>query len=134
MKNLFPIYLIFLSIAIIIVISTFADASTYVSFSDAKSLYSVGKKSPIHVVGRLIKNEENQVIGIKKSDDNLSFSFEMIDEEGTIENVFYGEPMPPDFILSDQVVVIGSYNDKRFIAKEILLKCPSKYTEDQVNI
>tara|TARA_B100000287_G_C20431966_1_gene701909 strand:- start:349 stop:753 length:405 start_codon:yes stop_codon:yes gene_type:complete len=134
MKNLFPIYLIFLSIAIIIVISTFADASTYVSFSDAKSLYSVGKKSPIHVVGRLIKNEKNQVIGIKKSNDNLSFSFEMIDEEGTIENVFYGEPMPPDFILSDQVVVIGSYNDKRFIAKEILLKCPSKYTEDQVNI
>jgi|TARA_B100000700_G_scaffold29625_1_gene28541 cytochrome c-type biogenesis protein CcmE len=134
MKNLFPIYLIFLSITIIIVISTFADASTYVSFSDAKSLYSVGKKSPIHVVGRLIKNEENKVIGIKKSDDNLSFSFEMIDEEGTIENVFYGEPMPPDFILSDQVVVIGSYNDKRFIAKEILLKCPSKYTEDQVNI
>ena len=134
MKNLFPIYLIFLSITIIIVISTFADASTYVSFSDAKSLYSVGKKSPIHVVGRLIKNEENQVIGVKKSDDNLSFSFEMIDEEGTIENVFYGEPMPPDFILSDQVVVIGSYNDKRFIAKEILLKCPSKYTEDQVNI
>ena len=134
MKNLFPIYLIFLSITIIIVISTFADASTYVSFSNAKSLYSVGKKSPIHVVGRLIKNEKNQVIGIKKSDDNLSFSFEMIDEEGTIENVFYGEPMPPDFILSDQVVVIGSYNDKRFIAKEILLKCPSKYTEDQVNI
>ena len=134
MKNLFPISLIFLSITIIIVISTFADASTYVSFSDAKSLYSVGKKSPIHVVGRLIKNEENKVIGIKKSDDNLSFSFEMIDEEGTIENVFYGEPMPPDFILSDQVVVIGSYNDKRFIAKEILLKCPSKYTEDQVNI
>ncbi len=134
MKNLFPIYLIFLSIAIIIVISTFADASTYVSFSDAKSLYSVGKKSPIHVVGRLIKNEKNQVIGIKKSNDNLSFSFEMIDEEGTIENVFYGEPMPPDFILSDQVVVIGSYNDKFFIAKEILLKCPSKYTEDQVNI
>ena len=134
MKNLFPIYLIFLSITIIIVISTFADASTYVSFSDAKSLYSVGKKSPIHVVGRLIKNEENQVIGIKKSDDNLSFSFEMMDEEGIIENVFYGEPMPPDFILSDQVVVIGSYNDKRFIAKEILLKCPSKYTEDQVNI
>ena len=134
MKNLFPIYLIFLSITIIIVISTFADASTYVSFSDAKSLYSVGKKSPIHVVGRLIKNEKNQVIGIKKSDDNLSFSFEMIDEEGTKEHVFYGEPMPPDFILSDQIVVIGSYKEKRFIAKEILLKCPSKYTEDQVNI
>jgi len=134
MKNLFPIYLIFLSITIIIVISTFADASTYVSFSDAKSLYSIGKKSPIHIVGRLNKNKENQVVGIKKSEDNLSFSFEMIDEEGTKENVFYGEPMPPDFILSDQVVVIGSYKQKRFIAKEILLKCPSKYTEDQINI
>ena len=58
----------------------------------------------------------------------------MIDENGTIENVFYGEPMPPDFILSDQIVVIGSYNENNFIAKEILLKCPSKYTEDKIKI
>ena len=134
MKNLQPLYLVFLSIIIIIIITTFGDASTYVTFSDAKSLYDAGKKSSIHVVGKLNKNFQNEVVGVKKSSNKLSFSFEMIDENGTIENVFYGEPMPPDFILSDQIVVIGSYNENNFIAKEILLKCPSKYTEDKIKI
>ena len=134
MKNLQPLYLVFLSIIIIIIITTFGDASTYVTFSDAKSLYNAGKKSPIHVVGKLNKNLQNEVVGIKKNNNKLSFSFEMIDENGTVEKVFYGEPMPPDFILSDQVVVIGSYQEEHFVASEILLKCPSEYTEDNIKI
>ena len=134
MKNLKPLYLVFLSIIIIIIITTFGDASTYVTFSDAKSLYNAGKRSPIHVVGKLNKNLQNEVVGIKKSNNKLSFSFEMIDENGAVEKVFYGEPMPPDFILSDQVVVIGSYQEEHFVASEILLKCPSKYTEDNIKI
>tara|TARA_B100001245_G_C22848925_1_gene408086 strand:+ start:405 stop:809 length:405 start_codon:yes stop_codon:yes gene_type:complete len=134
MKNLQPLYLIFLCIIIIIIITTFSDASTYVSFSDAKSLHTSGKISNVHVVGKLNKNLMNKVVGIKNSIDNLSFSFEMIDENGMIENVFYGNPMPPDFLLSDQLVVIGSYNENHFLAKEILLKCPSKYTENNIKI
>ena len=119
---------------IIIIITTFGDASTYVSFSEAKSLYSSGNFSKIHVVGKLNKNSNDKIIGIKKGDDMLSFTFEMVDEKGKKENVFYGEPMPPDFLLSEQIVVIGSYNNNQFIADEILLKCPSKYTEDNVKI
>ena len=61
------------------------------------------------------KNSKNEIVGVKNSNDKLSFSFEMIDEEGSIENVFYGEPMPPDFLLSDQLVVIGSYKQNDFI-------------------
>jgi cytochrome c-type biogenesis protein CcmE len=42
--------------------------------------------------------------------------------------------MPPDFLLSEQIVVIGSYNEESFIANEILLKCPSKYTENNIKL
>jgi len=134
MKNTSALSLVFISIMIIIIITTFGDASTYVSFSEAKSLYSSGNFSKIHVVGKLNKNSNDKIVGIKKGDDMLSFTFEMVDEKGKKENVFYGEPMPPDFLLSEQIVVIGSYNNNQFIADEILLKCPSKYTEDNVKI
>ena len=134
MKNTSALSLVFISIMIIIIITTFGDASTYVSFSEAKSLYSSGNFSKIHIVGKLNKNSNDKIVGIKKGDDMLSFTFEMVDEKGKKENVFYGEPMPPDFLLSEQIVVIGSYNNNQFIADEILLKCPSKYTEDNVKI
>ena len=134
MKNTSALSLVFISIMIIIIITTFGDASTYVSFSEAKSLYSSGNISKIHVVGKLNKNSNDKIVGIKKGDDMLSFTFEMVDEKGKKENVFYGEPMPPDFLLSEQIVVIGSYNNNQFVADEILLKCPSKYTEDNVKI
>ena len=134
MKNTSALSLVFISIMIIIIITTFGDASTYVSFSEAKSLHSSGNFSKIHVVGKLNKNSNDKIIGIKKGDDMLSFTFEMVDVKGKKENVFYGEPMPPDFLLSEQIVVIGSYNNNQFIADEILLKCPSKYTEDNVKI
>jgi cytochrome c-type biogenesis protein CcmE len=69
-----------------------------------------------------------------KSDDKMSFTFQMIDEDGMKEKVFYGEPMPPDFLLSEQVVVIGGYENNTFVADDILLKCPSKYTEENIKI
>ncbi len=134
MKNLNVLPLVFLSIAVIIIISTFGDASTYVSFSKAKEVYNSGSLTKFHVVGKLNKDENNNIKGVVKSQDMLSFSFEMIDEDGRKENVFYNEPMPPDFLLSEQVVVIGGFEDNKFIAEDILLKCPSKYTEENIKI
>ena len=90
--------------------------------------------SKFHVVGKLTKDENNIIQGIRKSDDKLSFTFQMIDEDGKLERVFFGEPMPPDFLLSEQVVVIGGYENNQFVADDILLKCPSKYTEENIKI
>ena len=134
MKNSRAISIVFISIVIIIIVSTFGDASTYVTFSKAKDLYESGSMSKFHVVGTLNKNDNNKIEGIKNSPDQLSFTFEMIDENGYKESVFFGEPMPPDFLLSEQVVVIGGYENNTFIADDILLKCPSKYTEENIKI
>ncbi len=134
MKNSRAISIVFIGIVIIIIISTFGDASTYVTFSKAKDVYQSGSMSKFHVVGKLNKNDNNKIEGIKNSPDKLSFTFEMIDEDGYKESVFFGEPMPPDFLLSEQVVVIGGYENNTFIADDILLKCPSKYTEENIKI
>ena len=116
MKNSSAIAIVFISIVIIIIVSTFGDASTYVTFSKAKDVYESGSMSKFHVVGTLNKNDNNKIEGIKNSPDKLSFTFEMIDEDGYKESVFFGEPMPPDFLLSEQVVVIGGYENNTFIA------------------
>ena len=134
MKNTSAISIVFISMIVIIIISTFGDASTYVTFSKAKNVYESGSLTKFHVVGKLNKDEENNIEGLKKGDDKMSFTFQMIDEDGMKENVFYGEPMPPDFLLSEQVVVIGGYENNTFVADDILLKCPSKYTEENIKI
>lgn len=134
MKNTSAISIVFISIIVIIIISTFGDASTYVTFSKAKDVYESGSLNKFHVVGKLNKDEDNNIQGLMKSDDKMSFTFQMIDEDGMKEKVFYGEPMPPDFLLSEQVVVIGGYENNTFVADDILLKCPSKYTEENIKI
>ena len=134
MKNTSAISIVFISIIVIIIISTFGDASTYVTFSKAKNVYESGSLTKFHVVGKLNKDEDNNIQGLMKSDDKMSFTFQMIDEDGMKEKVFYGEPMPPDFLLSEQVVVIGGYENNTFVADDILLKCPSKYTEENIKI
>ncbi|MEC7244687.1 MAG: cytochrome c maturation protein CcmE [Bacteroidota bacterium] len=134
MKNTSAISIVFISIIVIIIISTFGDASTYVTFSKAKDVYESGSLTKFHVVGKLNKDEDNNIQGLMKSDDKMSFTFQMIDEDGMKEKVFYGEPMPPDFLLSEQVVVIGGYENNTFVADDILLKCPSKYTEENIKI
>ena len=49
------------------------------------------------------------------------------------QKVYYNEPMPPDFTRSEKVVVIGNYQNNDFVARKILLKCPSKYQEEKIN-
>ena len=134
MKNTSAISIVFISIIVIIIISTFGDASTYVTFSKAKDVYESGSLTKFHVVGKLNKDEDNNIQGLMKSDDKMSFTFQMIDEDGMKEKVFYGEPMPPDFLLSEQVVVLGGYENNTVVADDILLKCPSKYTEENIKI
>jgi cytochrome c-type biogenesis protein CcmE len=42
--------------------------------------------------------------------------------------------MPPDLKQSEQVVVIGQYKQDLFVADQILLKCPSKYEENTLQV
>lgn len=133
MKRSHIIAIILIASAIGIIISTAGDASTYVSFDEAYAIAANGNTKSIHVVGELTKNQTGEVVGIFPSSDKLSFRFIMKDGNGKQQEVFYNEPIPPDFKRSEQVVVIGAYNGELFIADKILMKCPSKYQEETVN-
>jgi cytochrome c-type biogenesis protein CcmE len=43
--------------------------------------------------------------------------------------VYYNQPKPQDFERSEEITMKGYATDTAFIAEEILMKCPSKYNE-----
>ncbi len=133
MKKSYLLAIAVIAVAIVIIISTAGDASTYVNFEQAYQLASTGSSTQVHVVGQLPKDADGVITGIEKSADNLAFSFILIDDNNKEQKVYYNEPMPPDFTRSEKVVVIGNYQNNSFIAKKILLKCPSKYQEQKLN-
>ncbi|MFQ3212863.1 MAG: cytochrome c-type biogenesis protein CcmE [Marivirga sp.] len=132
MKKSYIFGIVIIAAAIMMIISTAGDASSYVSFSEAQQMSKTGDSNMIHVVGTLKKDVNGHILGLQPSANKLSFSFIMLDENGLEQKVYYNEPMPADFMKSEQVVVIGAYNDNNFIADKILMKCPSKYQEETV--
>ena len=134
MKKSHILGIVVIAIAIGIIMSTAGDASSYVTFGEAKEMASSGNDNKIHVVGNLAKTDDGTVVGIEPSTDKLSFSFIMIDGNLQQQKVYYAEPMPVDFLRSEQVVVIGAYHNDLFVADKILLKCPSKYQEQEIEI
>ncbi|MFT6054922.1 MAG: cytochrome c-type biogenesis protein CcmE [Roseivirga sp.] len=129
MKKSSIIGIVVIAVAISIIISTQSNASSYVSFGEAKAMAENGSSKKIHVVGELKKNPSGQVIEVYPSENKLSVSFVMLDDNKIEQTVYYNEPMPSDFLRSEKVVVIGGYVKDKFVANKILLKCPSKYEE-----
>ena len=126
--------IVVIAMAMAIILTTAGDASSYVTFEEAKRRGSDGDRSKIHVVGKLKKTESDEVMDITPSKDQLSFTFVMLDENEAEQKVFHPNPIPQDFDRSEQVVVVGSYQKDLFIADKILLKCPSKYQGDEIKI
>lgn len=133
MKLKYIIALIVIAVSVTIIMSTAGDASSYVTFAEASELAQDGDDKSIHVVGTLKKDAQGEVVGVEPSEDKLSVSFMMVDENNQEQQVFYNEPMPADLLRSEQVVVIGSYRDDYFVADQVLLKCPSKYQEEEIS-
>ena len=132
MKKSHIIGLVVIAICVGIVMVTAGDASSYVTFQEAQEMATSGQDKLIHVVGQLKKDEQGEIVGLNQAPDKLSVSFIMVDQNGEEQQVFYNEPMPTDLVRSEQTVVIGSYHNDKFVADQILLKCPSKYQEEEI--
>jgi cytochrome c-type biogenesis protein CcmE len=103
----------------------YGDASTYENFEVAKE--NPGKE--YHVVGTLNKDKEKYY---NPQENANYFTFYLRDQKGEECKVIYHNPEPPDFDRSEQIVIVGSMEGENFEASKILLKCPSKYTDNQV--
>ena len=136
MKKTHIIALIVIAVAVGIIISTVGDASTYVSFKEAKELAQEGNSKSIHVVGSLKKTPDGAIEGLvyEPAIDPNHFEFTMIDSLNNIEKVIYNQPKPQDLEKSEKVVVVGKMDLQHncFRAEQILLKCPSKYNNNKL--
>ncbi len=133
MKKSHIIGIIVIAIAIGIIISTAGDAGTYVTFDEAKKMSDKRVEKLVHVVGELPKTSSGEIIGMDERD-KLSFSFQLVDENKKTCMVYYNEPKPVDFERSEKVVVVGKMSGEVFVAEKILMKCPSKYVEDEIKV
>ncbi len=123
--KLMPILILALMGAgVILLISASKDMSTYSTFQQVKRSGEAAK-----VVGVLAKDKPMYYDAEKNP--NL-FTFYMTDQAGETHEVTLKAGKPQDFELSEQVVVTGQFQDDAFIASSILMKCPSKYKNEEV--
>lgn len=92
----------------------------YVSLADAKKTQSI-----VQVKGKRVND------GTFDMDKNL-FIFTMEDDRGERIEVVYDGAKPGNFEQATEVVCVGQYKNGKFYAKELLVKCPSKYIEEGV--
>ena len=133
MKKAHILGLIVVALGVVIIVSSIGGASSYVSFDQAKVMAETRNSKKIHVIGTLTMDAEGKVVGIVESPDKLSFTFMLADDNNREQMVYYNEPIPTDFIRSEKVVIVGSYQNEVFVANKILMKCPSKYQETEIN-
>ena len=118
--------LVVIAIAIAVIISVYSNSSTYGSFNDA-----LKTKSELHIVGHLNKSKE---LFYDATKDANYFSFYMKDNKGEERKVIFTGTKPEDFERSEQLVLTGTMVGNEFHAKKILMKCPSKYTQDKLEV
>lgn len=126
MKKSSIILIVIIAVAIAMILVIYTDSSTYSTFTEAKE-----KNTELYVVGVL--NEEKNLIYDPVTDANL-FSFYMYDNDSTECRVVFNGAKPQDIERSEQIVLTGKMEGDVFHASKILMKCPSKYNQDQVEV
>ncbi len=124
MKLIHIVALVAIGVGIAALTMQAKDVATYANFSDAQKS---GEK--VKVAGKLSKNKPMTYDPVK---DPNQFSFYLTDQKGQEIFVRLMKPKPQDFELSEQVVVTGEIKGNEFIANEVLMKCPSKYKDEEI--
>lgn len=122
MKKLIILIVVGLGLAGGIIYYSLAESSEYATFEKARR--TPGRE--FHVAGVLRRDLEMRYDPQQNA--NL-FVFYLKDSNNDTYKVIYNGAKPQDFDNSEQVVVVGSFQDDAFYARQILLKCPSKYND-----
>lgn len=118
--------LVTIAICIGILVSLNASTDTYSTFDAAAS-----SNKEEHLIGVWEKSKGTEYDALK---DPNHFSFFMKDEKGKIGKVVLNGTKPQDFERSEKLVVIGKMENNTFYASKILMKCPSKYNDEMVEV
>ncbi|MBK7407655.1 MAG: cytochrome c maturation protein CcmE [Saprospirales bacterium] len=102
------------------------DLTTYATFAEASQM---GQK--VKIAGQLAKDKE--MIYNPQEDPN-HFTFFVRDNNGEERKVVLNAAKPQDFELSEQIVLTGRMKEDAFYATDLLMKCPSKYKDEEIKI
>ena len=122
MKKTEIILILLVAVIIGVVLSLTYNASTYITFADAEK--RMGRE--FTVIGEL--NKEKEILFEPRL--NL-LTFYVADSLNNERKVYYHDSKPQDFERSEKITMTGFATDSGFTARTILMKCPSKYNEQQ---
>lgn len=126
MKRSHIIAVAVVAVAIGILISASKDVTTYANFATATQ-----SGDRVKLVGQLVK--ERPVEYNPEKDPNY-LSFYLKDDAGEVRRVVLRAGKPQDFERSEQIVLTGQMQGETFEAADMLLKCPSKYQDQEVYV
>jgi cytochrome c-type biogenesis protein CcmE len=123
MKRSHIIAIVIIAVAIGALVGSLYDSSTYADLELA--IANPGRE--YHVVGVLDRSQE---IVYEPSLNASLTTFTMQDLEGRTCRVHLAKAKPQDLERSERLVLIGKATaDGEFFARDMLMKCPSKYNE-----
>jgi len=126
MKKIHIIAIVMIGIAITLLVNAAGDVSSYATFAEARN--TEGK---VKIAGQLSKDKE---MYYNPTEDPNYFSFHIKDAAGEEHKVVLLASKPQDFEQSEQIVVTGKIKGDAFVASDLLMKCPSKYKDEEVYI
>lgn len=124
MKAIHIIILVALVVVIGVVLSLIYDTDTYSDFDTAWKY----PDRQFQIIGVL---DTTLPIDYNPQQNTDMFSFFMRDKNQKLKKVWYKGTKPQDFELSEKVVLTGKSADSVFVAHSMLLKCPSKYNNNE---
>jgi cytochrome c-type biogenesis protein CcmE len=125
MKKTHIIAIVIIAIALGVLVYTMNNSATYADFAEAKDK----PNKEFHVVGKVDKAKDQVYNPTVNADE---FTFYLIDNKGVEQKVVLHKSKPQDFDKSEQIVLIGKMHEGAFHANDILMKCPSKYNDQEV--
>ena len=114
-----------LVIGLLIATSFSGSTSDYLTIAEVKAL-GVDQVRDSRVSGAIVANS------VEWSTRDLHLTFSIEDETGTLPISYHG-PQPDMLVDAVEAVAIGKYDHEGqvFEAQDLLMKCPSKYEEEQ---
>ncbi len=125
MKKMHIVALVMIAAAAVMIVLSSADLSTFTTFAKAE-----GSEKRVKISGTYSKIDP--LIYEPTKNPNY-FSFYLIDQDNEKRQVEVHKAKEQGFEMSESVVVTGKLDQEGvFQASEVLLKCPSKYKEEQL--
>ncbi|MFI5370734.1 MAG: cytochrome c maturation protein CcmE [Candidatus Eisenbacteria bacterium] len=106
-----------LAVAIGVGVTSFKKSVTpYITFTEARRSSGLVQVNGVLADKRYVLKPNEQYL-----------SFRLRDDKGEILPVEYHGVIPGNFDQATSIVAIGRYEDQKFVADQLLVKCPSKY-------